>query len=72
MEQRYYAVSVDKYAVVIQTDKGVQELEMWGTEDGIKEWITTNQVAEPTTYATYAIIEKGLVQKGEPIKEWKP
>jgi hypothetical protein len=71
MEQRYYAVSVDRYKVVLHTEEGITTHKLWGTEGGIKEWIANNEVPEPEQPATYKITKRGVVQQGEPIPEMK-
>jgi hypothetical protein len=69
MEQRHYKVSVDRYRINYTNAEGLQKAKrMWGTEEGIKEWIELNNLKD----ATYKITKKGVVQVGAPIPEWQP
>ena len=62
----YYTVSVNKYKVIHYAPSGEEMVdEMWATEDGVQEWAENNT----HVLSSIQIVEKGIVQKGEPVAE---
>lgn len=66
-KQLYYKTSIDKYQITYDDAWGnKQTIEQWGSKLGIEEWIAKMEFSNPT----FKIIEKGIVQEGQPIPEW--
>jgi hypothetical protein len=66
MEQKLYAVTINKYNVSTVTASGeITDKVMWATDEGLEEWVTKNTPVGGEVTTT--LLEEGPVQKGQPV-----
>lgn len=71
-EELYYCVTINRYKVYINTDKGIVSKSFWATDGGLQEYIEINHKYDPNIPAKYKVTKIGKVQKGELVPSWRP